>query len=808
MLKNYVKVALRNLTRAKLYTFINITGLAVGLAVCILIMLFVQHEWSYDDFHPNADHIFRVVEIEKKPDGEKRASGFQPMPLAPALLAEFPEVNAAIRFYTGGSIVTNGEKTFSEELMFTDAAIFTTFNFPLLRGNPAAALEHPNSVVITEKMAQKYFGNDDPLGKSLHINIRGLAEDFAITAVAKNVPDHSSLQFQFLLPIQKHGSYERTKESWRNFNGSLFVRLDGNATVAALEQKLPPFVQKYFGSMIERNQSEGYLSKDADAFLLRLQPLREVHLGSVDISSQEEKSNPMYSYILAGIAGLVLLIACINFMTLAIGRAASRAKEIGVRKVLGAVRLHLIRQFWGEALLLSLFAFVLGLVLAELFLPAFNQLASKNLALSYFSRSWFVAGLIGLWLLTGFLAGSYPSLFLSRFALVAVLKGMAKLGGKNFFTRGLVVFQFGLSIFLIVAALVFSAQLKFLLTKSLGYNAEHVVVINMFTGAKDNGDEVLARFKNRLSGQSGIVSISGTSGAFTHGYDRNAFEHNGKQRVAYVYRIDDAFLATLGITLDEGRNFQTEGGTDAQQTIIVNEALAREFEWQAPYVGKRLSGWDEKRIPGGPEVVGIAKDFHFLSLRQEIAPVMLLADLEWPMNEILVRISPADMPQTLALLETTWREVAPNKPFEFSFLDEDVQRQYQLEQRWGTIVRYSTIFAIVLACLGLFGLTTLSVTNRTKEIGIRKVLGASVAGVAGLISKEFAQLVLIANVIAWPAAYYAMSKWLQNYAYRIELGAGVFLLATALALGIALLTISFQAVKAALANPVEALRYE
>ncbi len=808
MLKNYLKVALRNLTRAKLYTFINITGLAVGLAVCILIMLFVQHEWSYDDFHPNADRIFRVIEIEKKADGEKRASGFQPMPLAPALLAEFPEITTVVRFYTGSSIVTSGEKTFSEGLVFTDPSIFAVFNFPLLQGNPTTALEHPNSVVVTEKMARKYFGDEDPLGKRLHINIRGRAEDFVVTAVTKNVPDNSSIRFQFLLPIQKYGSYERVKESWRNFNGSLFIRLDQNAATVALEHKLPPFVQKYFGGMIERGQSEGYLSKDADAFLLRFQPLREMYLGSVDISSQEDKSNPVYSYILAGIAGLVLLVACINFMTLAIGRAASRAKEIGVRKVLGAVRLHLIRQFWGEALLLSFFAFVLGLVLAELFLPAFNQLASKNLALSYFSHSWLMAGLIGLWLLTGLLAGSYPSLFLSRFAPVSVLKGMARLGGKNLFTRGLVVFQFGLSIFLIVAALVFSSQLKFLLNKNLGYNAEHVVVISMYTGAKDNGDELLARFKNRLSGQSSVVSISGTSGAFTHGYDRNGFEHNGKQRVAYVYRIDDAFLTTLGIKLVDGRNFQTESGLDAQQSVMVNETLAHEFEWQTPYVGKRLNGWDEKRIPGGPEVVGIVKDFHFLSLREEIAPVMLLADPAWAMNEILVRISPADVSETLTLLENTWREVAPNKPFEFSFLDEDVQSQYQLEQRWGKIVRYSTIFAIVLACLGLFGLTTLSVTNRTKEIGIRKVLGASVTGVAGLISKEFAQLVLMANVIAWPAAYYAMSKWLQNYAYRIELGAGTFLLATALVLGIALLTISFQAVKAALANPAEALRYE
>jgi putative ABC transport system permease protein len=406
------------------------------------------------------------------------------------------------------------------------------------------------------------------------------------------------------------------------------------------------------------------------------------------------------------------------------------------------------------------------------------------------------------------MAGSYPSFFLSRFEPVAVLKGTTKLGGKNFFTQALVVVQFGLAIFLIVASLVMSAQLKFLANKNLGYNAEQVVIIPLHTGANNDGADLVARFRSQLMGHAGIVNISGTSGAFTHGYDINGFEHNGKNRTAFVYRIDPDFLETLKIPLVEGRNFFRESDADAKRAIIVNEALARELEWQPPFVGKRLAGWDEKNNPSGPEVIGVVKDFHFRSLREEIKPALFFMNPEWYIGEMLVRLSPANMPQTLALLEKTWKEIAPNRPYDFSFLDDEVQQQYQLEQRWGNIVRYSTIFAIMLACLGLFGLSTLAAINRTKEIGIRKVLGASIAGVTGLISKEFVKLVVIANLIAWPAAYFVLNKLLQNYAYRISLGVEFFALAAALALMIALVTVSFQAIRAALANPVESLRYE
>lgn len=808
MLKNYLRIALRNLTRTKLHTGINVFGLAVGIAVCLLIMLFVQSEWSYDGFHKNRGRIFRVIESEKKPDGERQHSAFNPMPLAPALRAEIPEIETAVRVYTGSGFVMYDEKIFGEELHFTDAEFLSLFHFPLLRGDAKTALVQPNAVVLTEPLAQKYFGAEDPLGKSLRVSIQDKQEDFFVTGVARDVPENSSLQFQILLSIVKHRSYERVKDRWNNFNGTVFVELQERANAAEVEDKFPPFVQKYFGAMIAGNQKEGYLSRDEDAFRLHLQPLAEVYLGSTHIMGQEKKSDPRYSYSLCGIAGLVLLVACINFMTLSIARSARRAKEVGLRKVLGAVRVQLLKQFWGEALLLALIAFVLGLGFAELLLPTFNQFAAKHLALRDLFNGEVSFALLGLWLLVGLLAGGYPSFFLSRFQPVAVLKGTTKLGGKNFFTQSLVVFQFGLSIFLTVAALAMSAQLRFLITKDLGYNAEQVVIIPLHTGANSNGEEIVARFKDRLAGHGGIINICGTTGAFTRGYDRNSFEHEGKIRKAYVHRVDTDFLATLDIRLLEGRNFSKESGTDAREAIIVNEALVRDFEWQPPIMGKRLSGWDEKNLPGGPVVIGVVKDFNFRSLHEEVAPALLFMNPDWSINEMLVRIAPANVAQTLALVEKNWKEVAPNRPFEFSFLDDEVQRQYQFEQRWGRIVQTATAFALVLAGLGLLGLSTLAATNRTKEVGIRKVLGASVRNVTGLLSAEFVKLVLLANVLAWPVAYFVVNKFLQNYAYHITLGPQFFLLAAVLALAVAFLTVSAQALKAARANPVEASRYE
>jgi putative ABC transport system permease protein len=808
MLKNYLKVALRSLLRQKAYSFINIFGLDVGLACCILIFLFVQHEWSFDTFHQNAGKIFRVIQDEKNAGGERTLSAYQPLPLAPALQEEFPAIIHAVRFITSGNvIVKHGEASFSENVLFADAPMFEMFTFPLLQGNPATALQNPNAIVLSEKMAQKYFNDVEPLGQRLALNFGNQFEDFVVTGVAQNAPENSSIRFDFVLPYLKYPAYESALKRWNSNRTSTFIQLADKHEAMALEKQFPPFVEKYFGALIQAAQNDGQLSKDADAFQLRLQALTDIHLNPNFANSIEPVSNPVYSYILAGIAVLVLLIACFNFMILAIGRSTSRAKEVGVRKVVGAGRTQLLRQFFGEALLLSFIALLLGIGMAELCLPEFNQLAGKSLAISYGGNWAFLLAMMALMLLTGLAAGSYPAIFLSHFQPAAVLKDKINFGGGNRLTQALVVIQYALSIFLIAGTLVMMKQLDFLKSQKLGYNEENVVAIRTFTGWNNEGARRLEVFRNALAGRSEIKSVAGTIYSFTRGWSEEGFNSEGVERSAYVYRVDENYLATLDMELIAGRNFSKEFPSDSSSAVIVNEALAKEFGWEDP-VGRKITGFRNVQGLEEPTVVGMVKNFHFLSLHNEIAPVILHVNSNWPIRYILVKIANVEVPQTLALLRDTWHRVSPNAPFEFYFLDEDVENQYRAEMRWGKIVGYASALAILIACLGLFGLATLTAAKRIKEIGIRKVLGASVAGLAGLLSKDFVKLVLLANLLAWPIAWYAMNKWLQNFAYRTDINWWVFALAGGLALFIALLTVSTQAIKAALANPVESLRYE
>lgn len=809
MIPNYFKVALRNLARHRLYTLINVFGLAIGIAFSILIILFVQQEFSYDSFQRNKDRIFRVMTVSKKPNNEVQVDAFQPMPLIPTLKTEYSDVRYGVRFSTGSSIVKYGDKVFSETLMFTDPDVFSMFTFHFVSGSPASALSTPDAIVLNETMARKYFGDEGALGKRLAVNVRGTMHDLAVTGVIRDLPDNSSVRLSMIVPITLHSMYERGKDRWTTANGSAFIQLAGTVSATALEERFPPFVRKYFGKSIESNLKLGQLSKDTDAYRLVLQPLTDVHLDTKSRWSPEERSDPAYSYILAGIGMFVLMIACINFMTLAIGRSAGRAREVGVRKVLGAVRTQLMKQFWGEALLLCFIALLLGIVFAEVALPGFNTLTHKHLSFHLVSDGWLVAALSGLLVLVGLVAGSYPAAFLSRFEPVEVLKGKVRMATRTTLTKSLIVLQFGLSIILIVGSLVMSEQLRFLLNKDLGYDAEQVVVLQLYSGPPPSNTDVLVdRLRARLASNPRVVSVSGTNGAFTQGYDINSFRHNGVDRSAYVYRVDEYYLETLRIPLMEGRNFDPRAGGEKKGAVIVNEALVKEFGWKEPAVGTRLEGWNEKEVPGGPVAIGVVKDFNFSSLREDVQPAILFLDPDWPMDQALVRISPDHMPATLEQVRTAWNEIAPDKPFSATFLDDDVQRQYEREQKWMVILRASSLMAIALACLGLFGLATLTVTNRTKEIGIRKVLGASAPGIAALLSREFALLVLAANVLAWPVAYYATTRWLSSFAYRIDLGPSVFVLAGGGALVVALATISFQAVKAALGNPVDALRYE
>ena len=805
MIANYLKVALRTLSRQKLYSVINVFGLSLGIACSILIILFVRQELSYDTFFAHANSIVRVLSVQRQVSGEIQTQAFQPMPLVPALRAEFPEIIHAARFSTGGVILSRGNKSFEETIMFTDPDAISMFDVGFIEGNSTTALRDPQEIVLTKEMARKYFGEEDPLGKQLFLRTPEGSGTFIVSGVTEPMPTNSTFQFDFLMNIKKHRMYDRAKDRWTSSNGSAYLQLAPGIKPEELSGKLSAFVQKYFGDIIQRRQKEGYMSKEENSFRLRLQPLTDVHLDTSVSSSPEELGNPTYSYILGGIALLVLTIACINFVTLAVGRSASRAKEVGMRKVLGAARSQLIRQFWGEAMSLAATAMILGLVLAEILLPTFNQLAGKKLSLSLSDVG--LAGILAaLMILIGIASGSYPALVLSRFEPAEALKGRFKVGGNNYFTKALVVFQFGLSIFLICAALVLSEQIHFLISSSLGFRPQQVAILPAYAKAADV-ERITDRFRTKVQENPHIVSVSVTSGAFTHGYDITGFKYRGENKTAFVYRIDENYLSTLGIPLEEGRNFIKGSADDRDHGMIVNEAFLRSMGWSKPALGQHLIDTDDKQL-AQLNVIGVVKDFHFRSFREETRPAIMFMLPEWSLDDILIRITPSNVPQTVEYLKSVWNEINPNTPFNLSFMDQDFQRLYEGEMKWGRIVSYASGFAVLLACLGLFGLATMAVTNRTKEIGIRKVLGASGSGMVRLVSTDFLKLVLLANILAWPAAYLAASKYLEYYAFRISLSPLTFLAAGLGAFIIAFVTIAGQVIKAVRTNPVEALRYE
>ncbi|MCI0692120.1 ABC transporter permease [candidate division KSB1 bacterium] len=805
MFKNYLKIALRNLLRHKIHTLINIAGLAVGIACCILILLFVRNEITYDRFHEKADQIYRVYKFEKRTDGDHRLASLPP-PLALALTEEFPEIERTVRFFLPFNEATKpvryGDNWLEEKVHFADADFFAVFTFPLLKGNPATALRDPDAVVLGENFAATCFGNDDPIGKRITIRLGGSDQDFIVTGVAKNMPENSSVKFAILLNYQKvkdelRGFFgENVLTSWNNFT-EIYVQISEQAQAAALQARLAPIVEKHRGNLVQSWR----LANVPEAFQLHLQPLTDIHLDPTIQGGIVPASNPAYSYILSGFALLLLLLACVNFMTLAVGRSISRAREVGMRKVLGAARIQLMRQFWGEALLLSFLSLLLGWGLAELLLPVFNELAEKNLAIDFFANWNMLPTLIGLMLVTGLTAGSYPAVVLSQFHPVDVLKGALKLGGKNRLTQTLVVLQFALCIALIISTLVMFRQLHYVRTKDLGFNKEQVVIIPTHTQGAD-GANLLALYKNELATDNRIINVTGSDGLFARTSLSLSVHTADKNFEIATYRADENYLATLGIELAEGRNFSRKITTDAEEAVLINESLVKALGWDAA-IGKEVPvGFPSKTV------IGVMKDFHFDELHHEIQPLLLNMHPGRPIQFILARISPVDISGTLGLLRQAWQKLAPNSPFTYSFLDEEVGRHYKTEVRWEKTVNHASVLSIFISGLGLFGLTAVAVTKRTKEIGIRKVMGATAARIALLISGEFLALVFIAFIVAAPIAYWAMNRWLQDFAYRIDISWWVFILAGGLALVVVLLTVSTQAIKAALANPVEALRYE
>ena len=813
MWKNYLVIALRTLRRQKGYAAINIVGLAVGMTCCLLIFLLVRHEWSFDTFHAKAERIQRVLIEETGPDGSLDYHNLMPPPLAPEMEATFPGIETLTRVVKGTLGVRSGDQLVAENVVMVDSTFFDVLTFPLLAGDAATALDDPQSVVLTEPVAQSLFDVGSAyaaaVGRTLTVERGDDRYDFTVTGVMAPIPATSSLQFDLLLPFRQYETIRIGSNDWGG-RTSLYLLLAEGQSAAALEAALPPFTEVQFAERIADRREAGYLA-EGDAFRLVLQPLRGVHLTpTMPVNYEETPHNPLYSYILVGIALLVLGIACINFVILSVGRSTSRAREVGVRKTLGAFRGQLVRQFWGEALLMSVAALLLGVGLAALALPTFNTLTGQTLSLGSLDD---VRGLLILAALVGvvaLLAGSYPALVLSSFQPARVLKGEAQGRGPSSFTRGLVVLQYTLSIALIICTLVIYQQLDYLLNRDLGFRGDQVVVVATPGLNEAQQRSVLTAFRDEVEDHNGVTDVIRTGYSFTRSYDTFGWiAADGTPFETHNLGVDFGYLDALGMQLAAGRDFSPAFPSDSTQSVLVNEAFVRTYGLDDP-IGYVLTGLEDSFFGANPTIIGVVKDFNFQSLHDEVEPAMLNMhpDYYLGMNHMLVKVGGEDLPAALASMEQTWARVFPDRTFSYSFLDDDMAAQYEAERRWRSIFTYASGLAGLVACLGLFGLATLVVARRTKEIGVRKVLGASASGVALLVVKDFVLLVGLATVLAWPLAFAGMHRWLADFAYRIEMPWWVFLAAGAAALLLALVTVSYHALRAATSDPVKALRIE
>lgn len=794
MFKNYLLVAIRNAFKHKFYATINVLGLAIGMTCCLLLFLYVSQELNYDAFHSKSDRIYRLVTDIKTPT-ETLNIGETSSPMAVYMKSDFPEVENIVRLDEAQFLLQKDGQTFQEDnAMLADSTFFQVFSFNLLSGNPNTALEAPFSLVLTKSAATKYFGNEDPLGQRLILENE---YDCTITGVMENVPENSSFDFDMLISLSTRleAVYPQATEQWGNFMNVSYVLLAEQADPDALESKLPDFLSKYIS---EQDRSEGM------DYTLHLEPLSDVYFSE----RGGFKTGSMINVkIFAVIALFILLIACINFMNLATARATERAKEVGIRKVIGAVRRQLTTQFLFESILLSMVAVLIAVLLSELLLPIFNQLAGKQVAISVLNNGNHLAVFFISALIIGLLAGLYPALVLSRFGSAAILKGRFSSSRRGIVLRKLlVVTQFAISMVLIVGTLVIYVQLDYMQNQALGFKKDQMLVID-FQG-DDAIDDRTETFKEQLLDIPGVVSASASSSvpSQTNSHAYSEIENpEGDMQASNVnlFYVDDDFLNQYQMKVAAGRFFSDAFSTDSS-AMIVNETLAKSYGYASPQdiIGKKFSQWG---VEG--EIIGVVKDYHFRSLQQEIAPMTIRMSPQFA-RYFTLTIQPDNLTNTLAELTDKWQDLAPQRPLDFFFVNESFDQLYRTEARFGQLFIYFASLAIFIACLGLLGLISYTVMQRTREIGVRKVLGATEQSIVRLLSADFLTLLLIAFVIATPIAWYTLQQWLSNFAYRTTIPWWVFALAGLTATLIAMLTISFQAIKAAIANPVDSLRSE
>lgn len=797
MLKNHIIIALRNLLRQKGFAIINILGLTIGLTVSALIILYIIHELGYDRFHDNAERIYRVA-IHGEISGQELNVAVSSPPFGPALVNDFPEVIDYTRINPPQNIlVTFGEKSYYEDdILFADSSFFKLFTVPFIYGDPETSLEVSRSIVLTKSVATKYFGEEYPVGKVLRYNDQ---TDLTVTGVCEDYPDNSHFTFQALISYSTLVEFngEWWMNTWGNFSMYNYIMLDEQANLESLRAKMPDFLIKYMSDEIQ----------EADIrFEVDLQPVTSIHMHSDLMAEIGNNSDISYVYILTAITLFILILASINFMNLSTAKSANRAREVGIRKVVGSTRKHLVRQFIGESVIISLISLFIAFFLMELILPAFNTITGKDLDMMYILDWQLTLGFILLAVVVGIFAGSYPAFYLSAFNPLRVLQGRLKAGSSNSVLRNILVFiQFTVSIALIIGTVVIYKQLTFMREKDLGFEPGNVIVISLRNQETKGKAQVI---KEKFLSYPNVLSASLTtglpagqlsgSGYFPEGYgDKDPW-------LIYGFSVDpDLIEKTLKMKVIDGRNFSSEFTTDST-AVLINEVLLKKLAWDDP-IGKII--YSDRTTPTPYRIIGVVRDFHIQSLHQQINPIMLRFMGGQP-NYLIIKLLSDYTPLTLLALENAWEEINPDIPFDYQFLNERIDQFYTYEKKMGNILVYFTVFALFIAALGLYGLATFISEQRTKEIGIRKAMGSSTAKISYILSRDFAKPVLLANLVAWPAAWFSINKWLQNFSFKTDLALWIFPAAALLTLIIALITVNIQTIRAASANPVNSLRYE
>lgn len=786
MFKNYLKIAFRNIKKQKTFSFINVFGLAVGMTCCILMFLWVTDELSYDKFHKNGDYIYRLESNFPKSSIFKKWPT-TPAQLAPHLKADFPEIINSVRMHEKNRIVLkyNNDAIYETGFLYTSPSIFDIFSFNLLKGDPKTCLNFPFSLVISERIAEKYFGGNDPIGKKILIDNE---YEFTVSGIVENVPHNSHLQFDFLAPFTTLQNFDNGLDDWGKYDYFTYILVDKNTSIISLKSRLEKYIRKF---------------KETET-LLSAHPLKNIHL-----EEQSAAGTVKYVYILSGIAFLILATACFNFMSLSTARSLKRAREVGMRKVAGAVRKNLILQFLGESLLYSMFAMLISIVSVFILIPLFNSVSGKELAASMLGKGIIIPGLLLITFAAGLGAGFYPSIFLSGFKPVKVLKNqvISKKSGTGI-RRVLVFIQFSISIFLIICSLSIFKQIDYIKHKNLGYKQEHLTYLciteHIFLNRKFSNyapvlkEELLkSPYIKKVSGMFQLPTYLGNTTYLNH------WEGKTDDKGIYVHTAtaDHDYFDLLGLEIIKGRKFSENIKSDETAGFIINEEAAKQMGLTDP-VGKQIKIWSKTG-----RIVGVVKDFHFRPLYQKIQPLIININPE-NYGYLLMKIESHNIPELIEFIKKTWKNVLPQYPLVYGFLDERIESYYKTDRQTAQLLNFFTMFAIIISSLGLFGLISYSAERRTKEIGIRKVLGATVTSILRLISKEFFVLVVLANFISWPLAYYAVNNWLEKFAYKFSLGLDVFIISGLLAAVITGCTISFQSFKAATANPVDSIRYE